>query len=92
MCACRAPSQLGYLVQLSVRYDHGAFGLKVSVQSASHPPEYLDERIEAFLQSVPALLDELPPSQYANHRDALVTGRLAPPYAHRASNRRLALL
>ena len=31
---------------MAIRRDHGVFGLKVSVQSASHPPEYLDERIE----------------------------------------------
>jgi len=75
----RTREGLGYLVDLSVRYDHGVYGLKVAVQSSTHGPAHLDERIEAFLESVPQLLEKLPPAAFANHRDALVKRRLQPP-------------
>ena len=75
----RTNEQLGYLVDLGVRYDHGVYGLKVTVQSASHGPVYLDERIEAFLASVSTRLAQLSAEEFANHRDSLVKRRLEPP-------------
>jgi len=75
----RTEEQLGYLVDLGVRYDHGVYGLRVAVQSATHEPTYLDERIEAFLATVPRRLAALTPEAFANHRDALIKMRLAPP-------------
>lgn len=75
----RTEEQLGYLVDLGVRYDHGVYGLRVAVQSATHEPTYLDERIEAFLATVPKRLAGLTPEAFANHRDALIKMRLAPP-------------
>ena len=62
-----------------MRYDHGVYGLKISIQSAAHGPAYLEERIEAFLATVHGLLSSLSAEAFANHRDALVKMRLDPP-------------
>ena len=77
--ALRTVDQLGYIVELGVRYDNGVFGLRVLVQSSEHTPEYVDERIEAFLATVPELLAKLEPQKFADHRESLIRSKLQPP-------------
>jgi secreted Zn-dependent insulinase-like peptidase len=45
----RTKEQLGYSVSCGVRLDSGCLGFDISVESASHPPEHINDRIEAFL-------------------------------------------
>ena len=54
-------------------------GLRVLVQSGSHAPPHLEDRIEAFLATVPRLLAEMADDDYASHRDTLVRAWLEPP-------------
>ena len=75
----RTTEQLGYLVNLGQRYDLGVVGLRVIVQSANHDAAYLDARVEAFLATVPKLLADLAPSEFANHKDAILKAKLEAP-------------
>ena len=75
----RTNEQLGYIVNLGHRYDLGVVGLRVIVQSASKHAAQLDERIEAFLATVPALLGGLSASEFNNHRESLLTAKLEQP-------------
>ena len=75
----RTNEQLGYLVDLGVFHLHGVHGLRVQIQSAAYGPEYLEERIEAFLDTCTARLSALSSETFSNHRDALVKMRLEPP-------------
>lgn len=43
--------QLGYIVFSGVRRSNGTQGLRIIVQSDRHP-KYVDERVEAFLESM----------------------------------------
>ena len=75
----RTIEQLGYIVNLGMRDDLGVVGLRVIVQSASKHAAQLDERIEAFLATVPALLSGLSASEFSNHRESLLTAKLEQP-------------
>jgi len=75
----RTTEQLGYIVNLGMRNDLGVAGLRVIVQSASHHPAQLDERIEAFLAGVPQLLADMSDDAFANHKSALLTAKLEKP-------------
>jgi len=51
----RTNEQLGYIVASQVRRSNGTQGLKVLVQSNSHP-SHVDSRIHAFLEEFRASL------------------------------------
>jgi secreted Zn-dependent insulinase-like peptidase len=74
----RTVEQLGYRVQLGMRLDLGVVGLRVVIQG-EQPPHHFDDRIEAFLATVPALLRSLEDSEFENHREALIEARLEAP-------------
>jgi secreted Zn-dependent insulinase-like peptidase len=74
----RTKEQLGYIVQLGMRHDLGVVGLRVIAQS-SYDPVHLDERIEAFLGTVPTLLAELSDEAFGNHKEALITAKKEAP-------------
>ena len=72
----RTSEQLGYIVNLGMRYDLGVIGLRVIVQSAAHDAAYLDERIEAFLATVPSLIANLTAAEFENHRASLLSAKM----------------
>ena len=74
----RTQEQLGYIVFSGVRRSNGAQGFRVIVQSERHP-EYLDSRIEAFLESLEKSLGELGEDEFKTQVEALATKRLERP-------------
>ena len=74
----RTQEQLGYIVFSGVRRSNGAQGFRVIVQSDRHP-EYLDSRIEAFLESLEKSLGELGEDEFKTQVEALATKRLERP-------------
>jgi len=68
----RTVEQLGYIVWCTVRYDVGVVGLRIIIQSSTHSPDALDARIEAFLDGVPELIDDLSEESFADYRQALL--------------------
>ena len=62
----RTKEQLGYIVSVYTRKTAGGtWGLTVVVQSSSHPPKYLEGRIEAWIKSFREELDEKAPEDFA---------------------------
>ncbi|XP_046424756.1 insulin-degrading enzyme-like [Neodiprion fabricii] len=74
----RTKEQLGYIVYISVRRINGAQGLKFTVQSDKHP-QYVDQRIEAFLEAMLNQLVDMPEEEFSRHKDALATKKLEKP-------------
>jgi len=74
----RTQEQLGYIVFSGVRRSNGAQGMRVIVQSERHP-QYLDSRIEAFIQNLGEALENMEDSEFATHVEALATKRLEKP-------------
>ena len=74
----RTKEQLGYIVFSGVRRSNGAQGLRVIVQSDRHP-DYLDQRIEAFLLSLEDKLDKMEETEFQQHVEALASKRLEKP-------------
>ncbi|KAA0201548.1 hypothetical protein HAZT_HAZT005442 [Hyalella azteca] len=70
--------QLGYIVWSGLRRSHGTQGFRVIVQSP-FSPEYLDQRIEAFLDKMKDHLTSLTDEEFNRHRDALIDRRLEKP-------------
>uniref|UniRef100_A0A646QDK3 Insulin-degrading enzyme n=1 Tax=Hemiscolopendra marginata TaxID=943146 RepID=A0A646QDK3_9MYRI len=82
----RTQEQLGYIVFSGVRRANGAQGIHVVVQSDRNP-DYLNERIEAFLLKMKNYMNEMTEDQFQKHREALVCHRLEKPkkMAHRTA-------
>ncbi|XP_012261292.2 insulin-degrading enzyme isoform X2 [Athalia rosae] len=74
----RTKEQLGYIVFSGIRRTNGAQGLRVIVQSDKHP-QYVEQRIEAFLNSMPGQLVDMSEEEFLRHKDALATKRLEKP-------------
>ncbi|GFO42676.1 insulin degrading enzyme [Plakobranchus ocellatus] len=74
----RTQEQLGYIVFSGVRRSKGVQGLKVVVQSLKSP-QYVEGRIEAFLQKMDDVLLEMTDEKFAKHVSALCTKRLEKP-------------
>jgi len=69
----RTKEQLGYIVSVYTRKTAGGtWGLTVVVQSSSKPPKYLEERIEAWLKTFRAELDEKSPDTFATEARGVV--------------------
>ncbi|CAI7900571.1 unnamed protein product [Closterium sp. NIES-53] len=47
----RTKEQLGYRVDCGTRLTHGVFGFCIRVQSADYGPEYLQQRVDSFLNT-----------------------------------------
>ncbi|GFO42674.1 insulin-degrading enzyme [Plakobranchus ocellatus] len=74
----RTQEQLGYIVFSGVRRSNGVQGLRVIVQSLKSP-QYVEGRIEAFLQKMDDVLSEMTNEEFAKHVSALCTKRLEKP-------------
>jgi len=68
----RTKEQLGYSVGSSVNLSNGVCGLKITVQSKCSP-DYLDGRIEAFVDSILELLEQMSEQDYSEHVVAVKT-------------------
>ena len=67
----RTKEQLGYIVFSGVRRMSGTQGIRVIIQSARHP-DYLEERIEAFLYIIGEFLKLMPDKIFETHKQALI--------------------
>lgn len=74
----RTKEQLGYIVFSGVRRSNGVQGLRIIVQSDRHP-NYLDSRIEAFLDSMLTHIIEMSEEDFVKHREAWAAQRLEKP-------------
>ncbi|XP_075989549.1 insulin degrading metalloproteinase [Anticarsia gemmatalis] len=74
----RTKEQLGYIVFSGVRRSNGVQGLRVIVQSDRHP-QYLEQRIEAFIQGAQEYLESMPEEEFLKHRAALAAQKLEKP-------------
>ena len=75
----RTVEQLGYIVSLGCAFDFGVLDLRVIVQSSSHDPDAIDDRVEAFFAGVPALLRGMPASEFQTNKDTIIKEKLEPP-------------
>lgn len=68
----RTQEQLGYIVSLSSWTLPGASekGLRIVVQS-ERPPAYLEERVEAFLDSMKGTIEAMSDAEFAEHKNGL---------------------
>ncbi|CAB3224482.1 unnamed protein product [Arctia plantaginis] len=74
----RTKEQLGYIVFSGVRRSNGVQGLRFIVQSDRHP-EFLEQRIEAFIQNSLDYLKNMSEEEFCKHRAALAAQRLEKP-------------
>lgn len=74
----RTQEQLGYIVASGVRRLGGMQGVRFILQS-DRSPHYLDERIEAYIQSVRESLANLSDEEFQRHKDALAVNKLEEP-------------
>ncbi|XP_046427439.1 insulin-degrading enzyme isoform X1 [Neodiprion fabricii] len=74
----RTKEQLGYIVFSGIRRTNGAQGLRIIVQSDKHP-QYVEQRIEAFLQSMLGQLVDMSEEEFHRHKEALAIKRLEKP-------------
>lgn len=72
----RTQQQLGYLVWSGARSDFGISAYRVLVQSPTHPPHELDQRIEAWLGSMADYIKGLTPAEYAAYREGVIGRKL----------------
>jgi len=72
----RTVEQLGYIVWCTVRVDVGVIGLRFIIQSSNHNAAHLDERIEAFLDTVPDILSSLTQEEFDDYQQALLDIKL----------------
>ncbi|KAI9781095.1 MAG: Insulinase (Peptidase M16) [Peltula sp. TS41687] len=71
----RTKEQLGYVVFSGVRATATTMGYRVIIQS-EHPPDYLDERIDAFLRDFVVKLKEMGTAEFNDHKKSLIAKRL----------------
>jgi len=69
----RTIEQLGYMVYVTYRIDNGVMGYRVLIQSNVKPPDYLDERIETWINSLEAFLTDMSSEEYENYISSLIT-------------------
>lgn len=74
----RTKEQLGYLVRCYVRRSNGTQGLQFVIQGENHP-QYLDSRIESFLDSMSNHLEDLKEETFMKHKNSLKNYRLEKP-------------
>ncbi|XP_071641491.1 insulin-degrading enzyme-like isoform X2 [Temnothorax longispinosus] len=74
----RTKEQLGYIVFSGIRKTSGAQGLRIIVQSDKHP-QYVEKRIDSFLDSMLEHISTMPEDQFEEHKKALAALRLEKP-------------
>ena len=68
----RTKEQLGYVASGSVETMYDVQGFRITVESAFHPPAYVEERINAFLAGFPAQVAAMADAEYVKTRRSLV--------------------
>lgn len=71
----RTKEQLGYVVFSGSRMSPTTMQYRVIIQS-ERTPEYLDERVESFLNGFKKIFDEMSDSDFEGHKRSLITKRL----------------
>lgn len=74
----RTKEQLGYMVRCYVRRSNGTQGLQFVIQGEKHP-QYLDSRIETFLDSMSDHLEDMKDEIFMKHKNSLANYRLEKP-------------
>lgn len=74
----RTKEQLGYIVFSGVRRSNGSQGIRVLIQSDRHPL-YLDQRIEAFVESTRDFIVDMSEEDFEVNRKGLIAKRLEKP-------------
>ena len=74
----RTKEQLGYIVFSGLRRMYGVQGLRVIIQSERHP-NYLDSRIETFLESMVDHIENMSEKDFEQNKTALAERRLEKP-------------
>ncbi|CAD6233778.1 GSCOCG00007274001-RA-CDS [Cotesia congregata] len=74
----RTQEQLGYIVFSGIRRGNGVQGLRVIIQGDRHP-QYLEERIEAFIHSVQDRIVNMSEDEFNRHKTSLANQRLEKP-------------
>ncbi|XP_039264342.2 insulin-degrading enzyme-like [Styela clava] len=74
----RTKEQLGYVVHCSVTRSNSTQGIRFIVQSEKSP-NYLEARIEAFINHVETMFSEMDESEFNRHKAALKARRLEKP-------------
>lgn len=64
----RTEEQLGYLVWTIARTENGMKYINMIIMSASHPPRYVDSRIEEFIIKFRKTLEEMPEAEFEKKR------------------------
>jgi insulysin len=71
----RSKEQLGYVVWSGARYTSTTIGYRVIIQS-ERTAEYLETRIDAFLQSFGRTLETMSSEEFEGHRRSIINKRL----------------
>ncbi|XP_060069479.1 insulin-degrading enzyme-like [Ylistrum balloti] len=74
----RTKEQLGYIVFSGIRRTSGVQGMRIIVQS-DRKPQYVENRVEAFLQSMDAYIKDMTEESFQKHVTALAAKRLEKP-------------
>lgn len=69
----RTDEQLGYLVWAMGSTVSGVKYINFIVMSASHPPRYVDERIEAFIEGYGKTLREMPAEEFEEKKSGFIS-------------------
>ncbi|UJR18241.1 hypothetical protein I4U23_005141 [Adineta vaga] len=67
----RTKEQLGYIVQSGVYRIYGAQGIQIIIQSTSEL-DYLNQRIELFLDSIREYIEQMSDDEFRKQRDAFI--------------------
>ncbi|XP_053988603.1 insulin-degrading enzyme [Hylaeus volcanicus] len=74
----RTKEQLGYIVFSGVQRTNAAEGLRIIVQSDRHP-KYVEQRIDAFLESMIHHVTNMSEEEFSRHKESLAMKRLQEP-------------
>lgn len=74
----RTKEQLGYITFCNTRKINGSQGVRGIVQS-SYPPDYVNERIEAFFAFMEKEIEELPDKKFNSYKDSLTAMKVEKP-------------
>ncbi|KAK2441731.1 Insulinase (Peptidase family M16) family protein [Trifolium repens] len=72
----RTKEKLGYVVQSHSSETHNVWGFQFFIESSSHQPSYLQERIEIFLNGLGKTLKKLNDKTFKKYKTSLVDKKL----------------
>ncbi|KAK7517072.1 Metalloenzyme, LuxS/M16 peptidase-like protein [Phyllosticta citriasiana] len=70
----RTKEQLGYVVFSGAVTHINIIGFRVLIQS-ERTPEYLEERIDAFLNGIQKMIEDMPDEEFESHKEAVKNTR-----------------